>query len=42
MGATNWDARVRREDDFRSMKRDERSAFHRELMNALRATQEAA
>jgi hypothetical protein len=25
--------------DFRSMKRDERSAFHRELMNAFRATQ---
>lgn len=47
MGAPHWDARVRKSDgtfaqfNFRSMKRDERSAFHRELMNAFRATQVA-
>jgi hypothetical protein len=44
MGAAYWDARVRASDgstvhfDFRSMESKERSAFHRELMNAFRAT----
>lgn len=42
MGASNWDARVKTADgsyvrfDFRSMERKERSAFHREFMNAFR------
>lgn len=44
MGAANWDAKVRRPDgsyvhfDFRKMQKKERSAFHRELMNAFRAS----
>lgn len=48
MSATNWDARVRKDDgtyvrfDFRTMQSKERSGFHRELMNAFRATQQVA
>ena len=44
MGAPNWDAQVKRPDgsyvrfDFRSMASKERSAFHREFMNAFRAS----
>ncbi len=44
MGAPHWDARVRRPDgsyvnfDFRKMQKKERSVFHRELMNAFRAS----
>ncbi len=47
MGATHWDARVRKSDgefvqfDFRSMTSKERSTFHRELMNAFRAQRAA-
>lgn len=47
MGAANWDANVRRPDgsfvrfDFKSMERKERSTFHRELMNAFRASRKA-
>jgi len=47
MGATHWDARVRKPDgeyvrfDFKSMTSKERSTFHRELMNAFRATRAA-
>jgi hypothetical protein len=47
MGATNWDARVRSASgdmvrfDLRAMEKKERSVFHRELMNAFRATQQA-
>jgi hypothetical protein len=46
MGANNWDARVRKADgslvrfDFRKVSK-ERSAFHRELMNAFRAQRAA-
>lgn len=41
MGAAHWDARVRKgtefvQFDFRTMDKKERSAFHRELMNAYR------
>lgn len=45
MGAAHWDARVRKDDgtfahfDFRAMERKDKSAFHREFMNAFRATQ---
>ena len=43
MGAAYWDATVYHDGkvtsfDFRKMERKERSAFHRELMNAVRAT----
>jgi len=47
MGASHWDARVRTEAgefvrfDFRSMEKKQRSAFHRELMNAFRAARQA-
>lgn len=43
LGAAAWDAKVRRPDgsyatfDFRTMEKKERSAFHREFMNAFRA-----
>lgn len=49
MGAAHWDARVRAEGqfgasgkwitfDFRKMEKKQRSAFHREFMNAFRAS----
>ncbi len=44
MGAANWDARVRDASgnlvrfNFRRMEKKERSVFHRELMNAFRAS----
>jgi hypothetical protein len=44
MGAAHWDAQVRGSDDtmahfdFRAMDKKQRSAFHRELMNAFRST----
>ncbi len=44
MGAAHWDARVRGADgkwitfDFRTMEKKQRSTFHRELMNAFRAS----
>lgn len=44
MGAANWDATVRRPDgslvnfNFRAMTKRQRSDFHRELMNAFRAS----
>lgn len=47
MTAANWDAKVRREDgsfvvfDFKRMERKERSVFHREFMNAFRASRKA-
>lgn len=45
MGAAYWDARVFSKDgethrDFRTMDKKERSEFHRELMNAFRATRQ--
>jgi hypothetical protein len=47
MGATHWDARIRHNGeviqfDFHKMDKKERSAFHRELMNAWRAQRKAA
>jgi hypothetical protein len=47
MGAAHWDARIHQGSDemrfdFRTMDRKERSAFHRELMNAFRQMQQAA
>jgi hypothetical protein len=47
MGAAEWSARVRHNGefikfDFRRMDRKERSTFHRELMNAVRAQRKAA
>jgi len=41
MGAAHWDARIKNGSntlhfDFRTMDRKERSAFHREFMNAFR------
>lgn len=41
MGAANWDATINHKDtpvrfDFRTMTREERSAFHREFMTAFR------
>jgi hypothetical protein len=47
MGAANWDARVRKADgefahfNFRTMEKKERSTFHRELMNAFRASRKS-
>jgi hypothetical protein len=43
MGAANWDAQVRKDNtyvrfDFRTMTKRERSDFHREFMNAYRAS----
>lgn len=44
MGAAHWDAQVRGGDgstvllDFRKMDRRQRSDFHREFMNAFRAS----
>jgi hypothetical protein len=43
MGAAHWDAHVRTKEgsahfDFRSMDKKERSDFHREFMNAFRAS----
>jgi hypothetical protein len=44
MGAAHWDARVRGADgkpvqyNFRTMDKKQRSDFHRELMNAFRAS----
>lgn len=48
MGAADWSARVRVQEkfhpdtwavfNFRTMERKERSTFHRELMNAFRAS----
>lgn len=44
MGAAHWDARVRGADgnfvhfNFRTMDKKQRSTFHRELMNAFRAS----
>jgi hypothetical protein len=44
MGASHWDARVRGKDgqpvhfNFRTMDKRARSDFHRELMNAFRAS----
>ena len=47
MGAAHWDARVNSNGsqvhfDLRAMDKKERSVFHRELMNAYRATRSAA
>lgn len=45
MGAAHWDARVKDKDgkiitfNFRTMQKKERSTFHREFMNAFRASQ---
>ena len=47
MGAAHWDARVRDSKgnfinfNFRSMEKKARSTFHRELMNAFRASRVA-
>jgi len=47
MGAGNWDARVRDSKgnfvrfNFRKMDKKGRSTFHRELMNAFRASRSA-
>ena len=44
MGAAHWDARVKDKDgnvitfDFRTMDKKQRSNFHREFMNAFRAS----
>jgi hypothetical protein len=48
MGAAHWDARVRDSKgnfinfNFRSMEKKARSTFHRELMNAFRASRSVA
>lgn len=47
MSAAEWSASVRHNGefikfDFRRMDRKERSTFHRELMNAVRANRKAA
>jgi hypothetical protein len=48
MSAARWTANVRREDgtftefDFRKMERKDRSTFHREFMNAFRASRSRA
>jgi hypothetical protein len=47
MGAAHWDVRVRAADgkfvtfNHRTMDKKERSNFHRELMNAFRASRQA-
>lgn len=47
MGAAHWDARVADKNgkiitfDFRKMEKKERSTFHREFMNAFRASRAA-
>lgn len=48
MGAANYDVRVRGDDgafvrfDLRTMQKRERSTFHREFMNAFRASRVSA
>lgn len=47
MGAPHWDAHVKNGSDmvrfdFRAMDKRQRSDFHRELMNAIRAQRTAA